>query len=85
LAPNGLFALHDWIRIPLPVYLASRADQSADPAADRRRWFRLFPVHNKYTIEDWQWVLEQGGFQMQRSTQVRPHFQFFVTTLNGKQ
>jgi hypothetical protein len=42
-------------------------------------------VHNKYTIEDWQWVLEQGGFQMQRSTQVRPHFQFFVTTLNGKQ
>ncbi len=84
LAPNGLFALHDWIRTPLPVYLASRADQSADPAADRRRWFRLFPVHNKYTIEDWQWVLEQGGFQMQRNTQVRPHFQFFVTTPNGK-
>jgi SAM-dependent methyltransferase len=80
LVPGGLFVLHDWIRTPLPVYLESRTDQSVDPNADRRRWLRLFPVHNKYTIEDWEWVLAQGGFRIQRSTQVRAHFQFFVTT-----
>ena len=80
LAPGGLFVLNDWIRTPLDVYLASRTDHSAAPDADRRRWFRLFPVHNKYTIEDWQWLLTTDGFQVLCHTQLRPHFQVFVTT-----
>jgi SAM-dependent methyltransferase len=80
LAPGGIFLLNDWIRTPLEVYLASRTDRTADPEADRRRWLRLFPVHNKYTPEDWQWLLTTNGFQVQYSTQVRPHFRLFVTT-----
>jgi SAM-dependent methyltransferase len=80
LAPGGVFLLNDWIRTPLPVYLESRTDRSNDADADRQRWFRLFPVHNKYTVEDWQWLLTTGGFHIQRSAQVRPHFQLFVTT-----
>jgi SAM-dependent methyltransferase len=84
LAPDGIFFLHDWIRTPLQVYLASRTDQSADPDTDRRRWFRLFPAHNKYTIEDWQWLLSTGGFRVHSSAQLRPHFQAFVTTPAGQ-
>jgi SAM-dependent methyltransferase len=80
LAPPGLLMLHDWIRAPLPVYLASRTDKSDDPEADRRRWFRLFPAHNKYTIEDWQWVLAESHFRVQCRAQVRPQFQIFVAT-----
>lgn len=80
LAPGGIFLLNDWIRTPLEVYLASRTDRTADAAADRRRWLRLFPVHNKYTPEDWQWLLTTNGFQVHDSVQLRPHFRLFVTT-----
>jgi SAM-dependent methyltransferase len=80
LAPGGIFFLHDWIRTPLQTYLASRTDRTATFDADRLRWFRLFPAHNKYTIEDWQWLLTAGGFLIQCNTQLRPHFQVFVTT-----
>jgi SAM-dependent methyltransferase len=83
LASGGIFVLNDWIRSPLPVYLESRTDHSDDPEADRQRWFRLFPVHNKYTPEDWQWLLDSNGFQVHHKTQVRPHFNIFVTTAVG--
>ena len=80
LAPGGVFFLNDWIRTPLQTYLASRTDRTETPDADRLRWFRLFPAHNKYTTEDWQWLLTAGGFLVQCSTQLRPHFQVFVAT-----
>jgi len=80
LASGGLFFLNDWIRTPLQVYLTARTDRTENLDADRWRWFRLFPVHNKYTIEDWQWLLAEGGFRVQCSTQLRSHFQVFVTT-----
>jgi SAM-dependent methyltransferase len=80
LAPGGLFFLNDWIRTSLQGYLASRTDRTENPDADRWRWFRLFPVHNKYTSEDWQWLLAEGGFRVHCSAQLRPHFQVFVTT-----
>lgn len=80
LAPGGIFFLHDWIRTPLQVYLASRTDHTADLDADRQRWFRFFPAHNKYTIEDWSWLLTAGGLLVHCSAQLRPHFQAFVTT-----
>ena len=53
LAPTGLFMLHDWIRQPLPAYLArTTISGEDDPAIIRQRGLRLFPVHNKYTTED---------------------------------
>src|SRR6266540_2040716 len=76
LAPNGLFVLHDWIRMPLQTYFAWRQErQEEEPAVSRQRGFRLFPAHNKYTTEDWRWLLGEAGFIIQHQTQLRPTHQ----------
>lgn len=81
LAHGGVFVLNDWIRSSLEAYVTSRTEPDApDPVAERRRVFRLFPVHNKYTPDDWQWLFATHGFQVHRVAQLRPHFQVFVTT-----
>jgi SAM-dependent methyltransferase len=81
LAPNGIFLLHDWIRLPLPTYLQWRIDrQGEEPAMSRRRGFRLFPVHSKYTTEDWQWLLGEAGFMIRHQAQLRPTHQLFVAS-----
>jgi SAM-dependent methyltransferase len=81
LAPNGLFMLHDWVRMPLQTYLASRrAYEEEALEVCRQRGFRLFPVHCKYTTEDWQWLLGEAGFAIHHQIQLRPTHQLFVTT-----
>lgn len=81
LAPNGSFLLHDWIRLPLPAYLQWRIDrQGEEPAVGRQRGFRLFPVHSKYTTEDWQWLLGEAGFVIRHQAQLRPTHQLFVAS-----
>jgi SAM-dependent methyltransferase len=81
LAPGGLFVLHDWIRQPLQAYLAYRRDVlKEDPTESLRRGFRLFPVHNKYTPEDWRWFLAEAGFKILDQGQLRASHRLFVTT-----
>ena len=81
LAPSGLFLLHDWIRQPLSAYLAWRRDVLQEgPAECQRRGFRLFPVHNKYTTEDWHWLLAESGFSVRSETQLRASHRIFVAT-----
>jgi SAM-dependent methyltransferase len=81
LTPNGLFVLHDWMRMPLPAYFAWRqVRQGEDPEVSRQRGFRLFPAHCKYTTEDWQWLLGEAGFLVRHQMQLRPTHQLFVTT-----
>jgi SAM-dependent methyltransferase len=81
LAPGGIFLLHDWIRQPLPSYLAWRRDVLNEGEDEsRRRGFRLFPVHNKYTPEDWRWLLGEAGFTIRHQAQLRPTHRLFVTT-----
>jgi SAM-dependent methyltransferase len=84
LAPGGRFVLHDWIRMPLQAYFAWRQErQGEDPDVSRQRGFRLFPVHNKYTTEDWQWLLGEAGLVIRYQTQLRPTHQLFVTAPAG--
>ena len=85
LAPGGRFLLHDWIRQSLPAYLEWRQTQMGeeDPALSLRRGFRLFPVHNKYTVADWQWLLTAGGFTIRYQGQLRPTHQMFVAVPSG--
>lgn len=79
LAPDGIFLLHDWIRTPLQTYLSSRVEGTGeDLAASRRRWFKLFPIHNKYTEEDWCWLVTEAGFAVQCSMQLRAHSRIFL-------
>jgi SAM-dependent methyltransferase len=81
LAPHGIFLLSDWIRRSLQAYLAQReAAQEEDPAVSRQRGFRLFPVHNKYTVADWEWLLGEAGFTIRYQTRLRPTHHLFVTT-----
>lgn len=81
LAPQGCFLLHDWIRMSLPAYLAWRLErQGEDLDVGRQRTFRLFPVHCKYTVEDWQWLLAEAGFAIRCQTELRPTHRVFVAT-----
>jgi len=81
LAPGGLFVLHDWIRQPLQTYLAWRRDVlKEEPSESLRRGFRLFPVHNKYTPEDWRWLLAEAGFAILDQAQLRASHRLFVAT-----
>ena len=81
LVPGGIFLLHDWIRQSLPTYLAWRRDVLGEGEVEsRRRGFRLFPVHNKYTPEDWQWLLAEAGFTVRDQQQLRASHQIFVAT-----
>jgi len=79
LTPGGVFLLHDWIRQPLPAYLAWRRDYLGEPECSPRG-FRLFAVHNKYTPEDWQWLLGQAGFAISDRTRLRASHQIFVAS-----
>ena len=84
LAPGGLFVLHDWIRMPLQAYLAWRQERQGEaPDVSRQCGFRLFPVHNKYTTEDWLWLLGEAGFVIRYRTQLRPTHQLFVAAPAG--
>jgi len=79
LAPAGLLLLYDWIRQPLAAYLAWRREVLKESLAEsRRRGFRLFPVHNKYTAEDWRWLLAEAGFRVSAETQPRASHRIFV-------
>ena len=81
LAPKGLFMLNDWVRQPLPAYLAWRRDVMKETGPDAsRRGFRLFPVHNKYTADDWRWLLAEAGLAIRDETQLRPSHRIFVAT-----
>ena len=80
LVPDGIFFLSDWIRMPLQDYLAWREQNMEEaPAEGRLRSFRLFPIHNKYTTKDWEWLLAEAGFTIRYRTQLRPTHQIFVT------
>jgi len=80
LAPGGVFLLNDWIRQPLAAYLAWRRDVMGEGDAQRGRGFRLFPVHNKYTAEDWRWLLAEAGFTIAHDEELRASHRVFVAT-----
>lgn len=85
LAPDGIFLLHDWIRQPLSTYLAWRREVlKEDETESRRRGFRLFPVHNKYTAEDWRWLLAEAGLAIRHETKFRASHHIFVAAPAGR-
>lgn len=79
LAPGGVFLLNDWVRMPLPAYLAWRRETLREGEVENiGRGFRLFPAHAKYTSEDWRWLLGHAGFAVRIQTRLRPTHEIFV-------
>ena len=79
LAPDGVFLLYDWVRTPLRDYLGERVSrEKGDDLAARRSVMRLFPSHNKYTTEDWRWLLGECGYDVVADAAPRAHFHAFV-------
>lgn len=81
LAPGGIFLLQDWVRTSLPEYLERMGGDVPPEAREkaRERMLRLFPSHNKYTVEDWLWLLGEAGFEVLDYEQLgSPHFRTFV-------
>ena len=79
LRPGGVFLLDDWVRMPLARYVQDRPrDRAASPERQRAGWLRTFPFHNKYTADDWKWLLAEAGFSLVSSVQIRPQSQIFV-------
>lgn len=84
LAPTGLFLLYDWVRRPLQDYLlGSLAQADAEPQTSRHRAVCTFPVHNKYTTADWQWLLHEAEFALLRGVQLRPTHRMFLAIPTG--
>lgn len=81
LAMNGYFLLYDWVRTPIRDYL-DRMGLDSDPENEeliRKRLYNLFPVHNKYTEEDWQYLLKQAGMEVVDCRQLKsPHFRVLL-------
>jgi len=85
LQPGGTFMLYDWIRQPLPDYLNRMAGDATPEQAEiaRIRSMRLFADHNKYSREDWHWLLETAGYQVQSDNQVAsPHFRLWFASVS---
>jgi hypothetical protein len=85
LKPKGTFLLYDFVRTPMEEFLSRPlVSDQVDPDTLRRRWLKLFAAQCKYTIDDWTWVLGEGGFEVASIT--APHqngFRVFVAVPKG--
>lgn len=81
LAPGGVFLLQDWIRQPLDKYLAMMMVNVPPHKTEimEKVMMRLSVAHNRYTVEDWLWLLDKGGLKVSHHAQIRSeHFCAFV-------
>lgn len=81
LKPSGVLLLNDWVRQPLAEYLKWRHEAMGEPLdVSRKRGFRLFMVHAKYTVDDWRWLLGEAGFAIRHHQPTRASHEIFVVT-----
>jgi SAM-dependent methyltransferase len=65
IVPNGLLLIYDWVRVPFQEYIANRESEPGDPLELRRpRALQLFTAHNKYTEDDWRWILAEARYDI---------------------
>ena len=60
LRPGGVFLLYDWRRQALPDYIENRRG-SGD---DRTALMNVQPYHNRFTVDEWRWLLAEGWFEV---------------------
>ena len=84
LKPGGVFLLVDWVRQPLEKYLGMMMENVPTDRAEQmeKAMLRLSVAHNKYTVDDWVWLLAKGGLEVEHCAQTRSdHFRTFVCRL----
>lgn len=66
LKPNGFLWIYDWARKPLEEYLDfwNVNPELPDFPVDRSTAFKLFASHNRYSRDDWRYMLSQAGFKV---------------------
>ena len=77
---NGRILLYDWVRVPMRDYFALRMVEPGEPKATRyQRALDQFRVHNKYTLDDWRWVIAESGLRVEAETSApHPHARAWV-------
>ncbi len=90
LAPEGSLVLTGWVRSSLADFLAffagpARQDmESTQPAEGRgtpdpdATALRMWASFNRYTFDDWRWLLQREGFMVRRADQYTGHFAYIV-------
>ena len=73
LKPDGRFMLFDWSRQPMQDYIAQRLIEPGEPEETRyQRALEQFRIHNKYTLDDWRWIISEAGLTIEAETSA-PH------------
>ena len=73
LKPDGRFMLFDWFRQPMQDYIAQRLVEPGEPEETRyQRALEQFRIHNKYTLDDWRWIISEAGLTIEAETSA-PH------------
>ena len=61
--------LFDWFRQPMREYIERRLIEPGEPEPLRyERALEQFRVHNKYTLDDWRWILAESGMTVEAET-----------------
>ena len=77
LKPEGVYLLFDWQRQPLSKYVADRSTIGQE----RHRIMGTQAFHNRYSIEDWHWILRESGFKVVGEARPRPNHVALVSVL----
>ena len=67
LRSGGVYLLYDWQRQALADYIAHRGGFGDDPTA----LMSLQPHHNRFTRDEWRWLLAEAGFEVAGEAQPR--------------
>ena len=78
LRPGGLFLLDDWGPDAAGAVRPDAGPGRDAPIASAPAGSACFPFHNRYTVEDWKWLLAEAGFSLVSTVQLRPQSQIFV-------
>ena len=80
LAPGGHLLVYDWVRVPFNEYIAYREREPGDPPELRRpRALEMFATHNKYTEDDWRWVIGEARYDIVAAATPYPRARAFLT------
>ena len=76
---KGIFLIYDWVRSPLKEYLEFH--QSLPMNVDIEKLYTRFSEHNRYSLEDIEWLLTENGFKMKKTEKLSDLHCLFIATV----